>query len=168
MASLRIGLNEALGLERHQFVRGKAIDVILVVAVNTVVLASVALTLVQPLFVASWASSLSSGVLTALIGWFLALAALYRFVPASRPDGRIALTAAGLAAVALVVLEQGFSVYATRFADYDAVYGSLATVIAFLIFIYLSATVVLGGPIVATAWRASRPQADASAEPRRD
>jgi membrane protein len=157
MASLRIALNEAWGIERgHAYVRGKAIDVLLVVVVNTVVVAVVALSLVKPLFDSPWRSSLAIGVLAATVGWFVALAALYRLVPAARPHGRLALTAAALAAVGLVVLDQGFAVYMTRFGDYDAVYGSLATAVAFLIFVYLAATVVLIGPVVAVALESTR------------
>jgi membrane protein len=157
MAALRIGLNEAWGVGRgHAYVRGKAIDVLLVIVVNTVVVAAVALVLVQPLFDSPWRTSLAVGVLTATVGWFVALAALYRLVPAARPPGRLALTAAALAAVGLVVLDQGFAVYMTRFADYDAAYGSLATAVAFLIFVYLSATVVLAGPVVAVALESTR------------
>jgi membrane protein len=153
MAALRVGLNAAWRVEKRQaYVRGKLIDLLLVTAVNVVVVASVGLTLVTPLFDLPLDTSLAASFAARTSAWFVGLAALYRLVPAVRPSGREAVVGSSLAALGLVVLEEGFSVYASRFADYDAVYGSLATVVAFLIFVYLSASVVLLGAAVAAAW----------------
>jgi YihY family inner membrane protein len=113
---------------------------------------SVALTLVQPLFPPPWSSWLTTGFLGTAAGWFLALALLYRLVPAVKPGGRELLAGAALAAVAVTLLQDGFSLYAERFGDYAAVYGSLATVVAFLVYVYLAAAIVLFGGALAAAW----------------
>jgi membrane protein len=152
MTSLRIGLNAAWGVESHPYVRGKLIDAVLVVALNVFVVLSVALTLLQPLFPPPWSSWLTTGFLGTAAGWFVALAVLYRFAPSVRSGTRELLGGAAVAAVAVTVLQSGFSVYADRFADYAAVYGSLATVVAFLVYVYLSAAIVLFGGAFAAAW----------------
>lgn len=166
MAALRIGLNAAWKVEhRHSFVRGKLIDVALVLAVDLLVLVAIGLTLLRPLVsglveeaslvdaaLSSWLAGAVLGLILPLAATFGALAAIYRLVPASLPRLADVVVGAALAALALRVLEAGFAVYVARFADYDVVYGSLATVVAFLFFVYLSACVVLFGGQVAAAW----------------
>jgi membrane protein len=156
MASLRVGLNAAWRVERsHAFVRGKLIDLLLVTVVNVVVVGSVALTIVTPVLGLDWEPSLAAGFAGRMLAWFVGLALLYRLVPAARPTGRAAVAGASLASLGLVILEEGFSIYAARLADYNAVYGSLGTVVAFLIFVYMAASVVLFGAEAAVAWRDS-------------
>jgi membrane protein len=169
MASLRIGLNAAWGFERAQpFIRGKLIDMVLVVLVNAFLIFSVGLVLLQPLFPPPWSSWITTGILGTAIGWFAALAVLYRVVPVVRPRGPEILAAAALAAMGVTLLQNGFSLYADRFADYSAVYGSLATVVAFLILVYLGASVILFCGALAGAWRDTGAglSADASADER--
>jgi membrane protein len=161
MAALRVGLNAAWRVEKsHAYVRGKLIDLLLVTVVNVLVVVSVSLTLLTPLFRVPWDSLLAAGFVAKTIALFIGLASLYRLVPAVRPTGREAVAGASLAAIGLVILEEAFSVYATRFADYDAVYGSLATVVAFLIFVYMSASIVLFGAEAAHAWPESEIRSD--------
>jgi hypothetical protein len=47
------------------------------------------------------------------------------------------------------VLQFSFSLYLSRFADYDRVYGPIATIVAALFFVYLAASVFLYGAEVA-------------------
>lgn len=170
MAALRHGLNAAWKVERrHSFVRGKLIDLALVAAVDVLVLLSIGLTLFRPLVsgllddasaldaaFSSWLAGAVVGVVAPLAVSFAALVAIYRFVPASLPRLPDVLVGAAAAALGLRVLEAGFAVYVSRFADYDVVYGSLATVVAFLFLVYLSASVVLFGGELAAAWPATR------------
>jgi membrane protein len=152
MASLRIGLNAAWGVAQAQdYVRGKLLDLLLVVVVNGFLVLSIWLVLLQPLFPPPWSSWLT-GVLGSAAGWFVAIAVLYRVVPVQRAGRRVILGAAALAAAGLTLLQHGFSLYAERFADYSAVYGSLATVVAFLVLVYLEATVILFCGSLAAAW----------------
>jgi membrane protein len=152
MASLRIGLNAAWGVPRAQpYVRGKLLDVVLVVAVNGFLVLSIALVLLEPLFSPAWSSWLTS-ILASAAGWFAAIAVLYRVVPVLRSGWPAILGAAALAAAGLTLLQHGFSLYAARFADYSAIYGSLATVVAFLVLVYLAANVILFCGSLAAAW----------------
>lgn len=59
------------------------------------------------------------------------------------------LSRGGLVAVALwVVLSAGFSFYVTRFGNYSRVYGSLAGVVIFLVWLWLSNVALLIGVMV--------------------
>ena len=158
MASLRIGLNAAWGAPRSQpYVRGKLLDLAIVVAVNCFLVLSIWLVLLQPLFSPPWSSWLAS-ILGSAAGWFVATAALYRVVPVVRPGRSEVVGAAGLAAAGLTLLQHGFSLYTERFADYSAIYGSLATVVAFLVLVYLAASVILFCGSLAAAWERAEQQ----------
>lgn len=76
----------------------------------------------------------------------LALAAIYRWGP-SRSDLRWKLVSPGavFAAVALVTVSALFSWYAANFANYNETYGSLGAAIGLMMWLWLSATVVLIG-----------------------
>jgi membrane protein len=153
MTSLRIGLNAAWGVSRAQpYVRGKLLDLVLVIGVNVFLVLSLGLVLLQPLFPPPWSSWLTTGILATAGGWFVATAVLYRVVPVVRSGWPELAAAAALAAAALTLLQHGFSLYAERFADYSAVYGSLATVVAFLVLVYLAASVILFCGSLAAAW----------------
>jgi membrane protein len=92
-----------------------------------------------------------------LIG--LALAVLYQWGP-SRPDvgWRWITPGSVLASISLVVFSMLFSWYAANFANYNGTYGSLGAVIGFLIWMWLSVTIVLvGAELNAAVEDAARP-----------
>ncbi|MCZ0962595.1 YihY/virulence factor BrkB family protein [Paracoccus benzoatiresistens] len=76
----------------------------------------------------------------------LALAALYRWGP-DAPDSRWRWISPGavIAAVGLVITSILFSWYAANFADYNKTYGSLGAVIALMMWLWFTSTVVLVG-----------------------
>ncbi len=80
------------------------------------------------------------------IGATAAAAALYRYGP-SREKAKWAWLTPGSAfsAVGWLIVTVGFGFYVTRFANYDATYGSLGSVVALLTWIYLSSYVFLFG-----------------------
>ena len=49
-------------------------------------------------------------------------------------------------------MKNGFAIYLRQFGNYDAVYGSLGTVVAFLFFVYISANIMLLGAEMAAEW----------------
>ncbi len=73
------------------------------------------------------------------------LALLYRYLPNTTVRWRHVWPGALLAGVAWELLREGFTVYATRYANYVAVYGTVGTTIALLSWIYLSAQILLFG-----------------------
>lgn len=89
----------------------------------------------------------------------VAFTALFMLVPA-RPVGlRDALVGGAVAGVSLEVLKLAFRFYLVSFPSYQTIYGALATFPIFLIWVYLSWTVVLIGAVFAasfTEWRSSK------------
>jgi membrane protein len=79
----------------------------------------------------------------------LILAGVYVLVPARPVPFRSALVGAVLATIALAVAKSGFTFYMRHFSTYQMVYGALAALPLFLIWIYLSWTIVLSGAVVA-------------------
>jgi membrane protein len=78
----------------------------------------------------------------------LALALLYESVPARHPPWRFAFAGALLAALAFEGAKHGFALYLTHVQTYELVYGALAALPVFLIWIYLCWLIVLAGAAV--------------------
>jgi membrane protein len=74
------------------------------------------------------------------------IATIYRYAP-DRPEGRWRWFSAGsvVATVIWVLATFGFSFYVRNFGSYNATYGSLAAVIIFLTWLYLTAYIILIG-----------------------
>ncbi len=70
---------------------------------------------------------------------------LYRVLPYTRVTWAEVLPGAFLASFAWEVAKDGFTFYLTGFASYDLVYGSVATVIAVLLWSYISGVIILLG-----------------------
>jgi membrane protein len=81
----------------------------------------------------------------------LALALLYAMVPNRRVPWRHAFAGAFVAAVAFEGAKHGFAVYVRNVSTYEVVYGALAALPVFLIWIYVCWLIVLvGAAITAT------------------
>jgi membrane protein len=78
----------------------------------------------------------------------LALALLYQSVPARHVPWRYAFAGALLAALAFEGAKQGFAFYLTHVPTYELVYGALAALPVFLIWIYVCWLIVLTGAAV--------------------
>jgi membrane protein len=82
---------------------------------------------------------------------------LFRLMPACLVRWRHALTGAMIAAAAIEGLKSGFAVYVGSVASYHAVYGTLAAIPIFLLWMYISWMAVLLGAVVTASlpsWRA--------------
>lgn len=78
----------------------------------------------------------------------LALAFMYRIVPAKPVPWRHAFIGAVAAAAAFEAAKHGFAFYLTQVPTYRVIYGALATVPLFLVWIYLCWLIVLAGAAV--------------------
>jgi membrane protein len=85
----------------------------------------------------------------------IALAMLYKLVPARRVPTRDAMIGALLAAAAFELAKMGFKVYIRQVPTYRVVYGALAALPLFLIWIYVAWIILLVGAAV-TATLAER------------
>jgi membrane protein len=84
-----------------------------------------------------------------LLAIAVALALIYRYGPSrAEPKWRWITWGSAFAAVAWIVLSLLFSWYAANLGSYNRTYGSLGAVIAFMTWMWLSATVVLVGAAI--------------------
>ena len=100
----------------------------------------------------------------ALVLLWAALTFVYRHSPTVTLPWRSVMFGAALAVLSWAVTSVGFSVYLARFADFGVTYGSLGAAVGLLIYLDLSASIVLAGAALnaamhpAAAREAERPQ----------
>jgi membrane protein len=90
-----------------------------------------------------------------IVAW-VGIAFLYVVVPNRRVLIRDAMLGAGVAAVMFGLLRYGFAAYVSSMTSYQAVYGAVAAVPVFLIWVYLNWVVVMAGAVITAAlpdWR---------------
>jgi membrane protein len=105
-------------------------------------------------FASSWLHSLARAV-PALLE-FTALTLLYCLIPNCAVRWRDGALGALIATLAIEILKVGFSIYIGASSFYQTVYGALATIPIFLLWMYISWMAVLIGAVVAAAlpnWR---------------
>src|SRR5258706_1505727 len=93
----------------------------------------------------------------------VALALLYWTVPNRSVLKRDALVGGLSAGICLEALKQGFRFYVAHFATYELVYRAVAAIPVFLMWIYLSWLIVIGGAVLAALlpeWRERAGQSD--------
>lgn len=149
------------------YLRGKLLDLALVLGAGILVVSAFGLTLIVQLVtetsteiatrLGGGAEATSAlGSLAQLAGslalTFAAFLLLYRVVPPVAPRLLDVVPGAIVAAVGFHLASAGFSIYLRNFADFDDVYGPLGAVLAFLVLVYLIAIVLLLGACVAAAW----------------
>ncbi len=91
---------------------------------------------------------------------WLAFWTLYVVVPNYRVRWRHALIGSLFATLTFEIAKRGFVFFVANFANYKAIYGAVAALPVFLIWVYLSWTIILAGAVLTATlpeWR--RPQA---------
>lgn len=90
-----------------------------------------------------------------LLGGFFVF--LYYSIPNASVQLHHAVKGALLAVFLFALMQHGFELYLTKFASYSAVYGSLAALPIFLVWLYLSwGVIMVGGLLVATLGQAGQ------------
>lgn len=158
-SSLRTGLNVVFQVKKQRpFLQGALLDLGMVFGLGILILLSLALTFVIAL-AQHFSDQLFGGRVTALtdllltVAYFVAPGAvsllifilIYKFVPHAELSWKDVLPGAIIAAIGVEVLKIGFAQYATHFGNYDATYGTLGFVIAFLALASFAAQVALFG-----------------------
>ena len=168
MGATRSAFRAIWGSEaRLPYVRGKLVDVALVLVAGLLILCAFGVTIITQIVEtageelvrklggpASAARQLGAGLefVTSVAVTFVAFLFLYRFVPTVRVRLRDALAGALVACAGFNLAAIGFSIYISRFADFDEVFGSLSAVFVFLVVVYVAVEVLLLGASVAAAW----------------
>jgi membrane protein len=88
----------------------------------------------------------------------LALTLLYLLMPTRPVPWKAALAGGLFAAIAFEAAKRGFTLYITRFSTYQFVYGTLAALPVFLLWIYISWIVVMVGAAVTATLAEGRPR----------
>lgn len=83
---------------------------------------------------------------------FVALLVLYRYVPNVRHGFRDVWPGALVAALLFELGKHGFTWYMANWSQVELLYGALGTVMLFLLWVYLSAMILLIGAELASVW----------------
>jgi membrane protein len=155
--AVRKALNAVYKVDEYRpYFRGKLVDLLQIGIVSLILLSSIAATgllrtarevsvdFLGPLGSNNALWEIPALVLPALISLATFLL-LYRFVPAAHPRWRDVVPGALLATLLFEVLKNSFALYVANFNNYDVIYGSLAGVLLFLLYTYLSSIILLIG-----------------------
>lgn len=150
MGALRFALNTVWGYaDTRPPLLGKLFDILAVLGVGLALAISLGLTIAAR---AAGANQIVLGELlpTAVAAGVFVL--VLHGVPARRVPFRDVLPGALVGAIGLALAKRGFLFYLDNISNIAAVYASLATVVAFLLFTWVSANAFLLGAQVAVAW----------------
>jgi membrane protein len=149
-------VNRALGAERtHHFLLSKLRYFFMAVALAVLMIASLAITIALEIFLdPSFLSRLGLETVEfpRLQGWaanfflvFLIFALIYKLAPYIEVSWRQVMPGALLAAALFELGKKAFVVYLERIADFEPIYGSLSSIIVLLLWLYLSALILVLG-----------------------
>ncbi len=163
-ASLRNALNVVFAVEKGRpYLRGKAVDLLLLPVLGIPFIGGVALTTVWRIVIREvgdrWAL---------LDGWFgfvwwlgflaipfgltfLAFLLTFWLLPNRRLPFRYLWPGALVTTLLFEALKQGFALYVHHVATFDVIYGPVSSVIVLLFWVYLTATIVVFGAEVSAA-----------------
>ncbi len=154
VGSLIEGLNVAYDEnERRGFFVLKAVTLGLTLALIFGFLVAVCATIAVPVVLSLFSLGTGTELLVTLGSWslmlalvLLGLAMIYRYAPCrARPKWQWVSVGAVVACVIWVVASAGFAVYVGNFASYNESFGSLAGIVILLMWLWLTAFIVLLG-----------------------
>jgi membrane protein len=165
-SSIRRALNMVWGADEHRpWAQGKLVDFAQVGGLSGILLGSIVLTgFLRQIREASadYAGPLGNDnplweippiVIPAAVSLATFLL-LFKIVPAAHPHWRDIVPGALFATILFEALKNTFAIYVANFNNFDVVYGSLAGVLLFLFFTYLSSNILLmGAELSHTFWR---------------
>lgn len=149
-----VGMNVAYDEEeKRSFVKLTAISFAFTIGVMMMAAFLIAVIAVIPAILALVRLGDVADTVVRLSRWLLLLGAvlvaislLYRFGPSrEEPQWRWVTWGSGLATVVWIIVSAAFSFYLQNFADYNATYGSLGAAIGFMMWIWISVTIILVG-----------------------
>ncbi|GAD56145.1 YihY/virulence factor BrkB family protein [Limimaricola cinnabarinus] len=163
VASLILGLNQIYGRPNRNGLRQLAVAILLTLSLISIAVMAMLVVVIAPILIKVLPLERGTGWLLEAIRWIAAfgivlagLGVLYRFGPNMRgARGRWITPGAFLVILFWLVASAGFSFYLANFGNYNEVYGSIGAVIALLMWLYISAFLVLLGAAVNVVWQRS-------------
>ena len=168
MGAVRQALNAAFDVrDARPPLQGKLIDLLLVLAAGLTIMVSLGLTFSVRLVASvgdhfggagglAREAVLLGGQLVPALLLFVLFMLLYGLLPATATTVRDAWPGALVATLGIEAAKAGFGVYLQTIAHYGAIYASLGSVVALLVFVYITAAIFLLGAEVAAEWPAVR------------
>lgn len=163
VASLILGLNQIYGRPNRNGLRQLAVAILLTLSLISIAVMAMLVVVIAPILIKVLPLERGTGWLLEAIRWIAAfgivlagLGVLYRFGPNMRgARGRWITPGAFLVILFWLVASAGFSFYLSNFGNYNEVYGSIGAGIALLMWLYISAFLVLLGAAVNVVWQRS-------------
>jgi membrane protein len=154
-SSLRIALNIVSRTEKSRgMLQGIGIDLLMIFLVGILLLVSMILSSVLP-FLQSYQGRISVAIgptiqwiLKYLLPFFLTYCMfflIYKIIPNKRVHFKSALQAALFSSLLWEVAKHLFAWYVVHLAEYSIFYGSLSTLVVFVLWVYYSVTVLVVG-----------------------
>lgn len=144
-------------IETKTWLQQRLVAIFLMVVLSVLVVLSIVLitmggVLIQWMQLNEWLQSDFTVVLLQVLQWiiiltltFLSVSFLYYYAPAQRRTYRFFSPGSTLATVLLLLGTLTFNYYVSNFAQYNALYGSIGTLIIFLMWLYFNALILLIG-----------------------
>ncbi len=153
MAALVAGLRVTHDAEEPKgFVAKRGLAVALTIGAIVVLVAMVWLLAFLPAFVEKVGLGDTGRSVFGIVRWpvlavvmVVAIGLLYRIAVPERPSGRLVTTGAIAGMVFWLIVSSLFAFYTANFASYSKTYGTLASIVVVLLWLYLSVLAVLLG-----------------------
>ncbi|WP_370274236.1 YihY/virulence factor BrkB family protein [Pseudooceanicola nitratireducens] len=156
VAALILGLNAIHGRKNRNSLRHYLTALGLTVALLGVSFVTLSAVVIVPIIFAIVPLGPITALMVEAFRWCSAifvlmagLAVIYRYGPNNRGERLRWITPGAVLAVALwAVASYGFSLYLTNFGNYNEVYGSIGAAVAMLMWLFISAFLILLGAVV--------------------
>ena len=166
---VRKSLNTAWGIKQPRpFLHERLMEFVMMLGLGALLIISFGLTaaskVIQTAKISVFGHVLSNGIfwdamviLTSVAITFVVFLLLYKFVPNTRVRWRHVWGGALIAAALIEIAKNVFVWFVGHFATYDLVYGSLSTIIALMVWSYISAMILLFCAKLISAFTKMRP-----------
>ncbi len=166
--SLVQGVNRAWGMEGYSWWRLPLANLVMVAIMGSTLLLGVVAPVIMKAIESYWAHNRVVGLelvefsfrmarlILPSVVLFYGLLMFYKYAPRRKTTFREVWLAAAIVTVALQVVSKGFVIYANNFGRFNALYGTLGSVVAVLMWIYLSGTMIIFGGCLCAAQTETR------------
>ena len=153
MGLMRSFNKDYIGFEKRNGLETRWVAIRLTIIIMSLLLACLILLMTQGIIV-KWLDIKNSFIQSAisLLRWifivgliFYSIAFIYRYAPAIQKKWKLLSPGSLLATFLSLLVTLGFSLFVNNFGKYNALYGSIGTVMVFMIIIYINSLVLLIG-----------------------